>query len=144
MFFKDNITLYNKYYDKYSDKTLYKRAYLIGVDYQVSKNISVTDKGLLSADSVKVIVPFSANARGKKYIDPFKYYELDEIEKEKFYTFKVGDIIVKEVVDFEITSVKPYTLRELQSKFDDVSIIKAVIKCDFGSIRMRHIELEAE
>ncbi|WP_461197381.1 DUF6751 family protein [Clostridioides difficile] len=144
MFFKDNITLYNKYYDKSSDKTLYKRTYLFEVDYQEAKNITVADKGLLSADSVKVVVPFSVNARGKKYIDPFKYYELEENKKEKFYTFKVGDIIVKEVVDFEITSVKPYTLKELQNKFDDVSTIKSVIKCDFGSMKMKHFELEAE
>ncbi|MGO1044506.1 DUF6751 family protein [Clostridioides difficile] len=144
MFFNDYITLYNKYYDKSSDTTLYKRTYLFGVDYQGSKNIAVTDKGLLSADSVKVIVPFFANARGKKYIDPFKYYELEENEKDKFYTFKVGDIIVKEVIDFDITGAKSCTLRDLQNKFDDVSFIKSVVKCDFGSVRMRHIELEAE
>ncbi|MFL8712798.1 hypothetical protein Q3304_18650 [Clostridioides sp. GD02377] len=144
MFFGDYLTLYNKYQGKDSDKTIYKRTYLFGVDYQGAKNVTVTEKGLLSADSVKILVPFSVIARGKMYIDPFAYNKLSEIEKEHYYTFRTGDIVVKGIIGFDITSDKGCILKDLQNKFDDVSIIKSVIKCDFGSMKMRHFELEAE
>lgn len=128
MFNKDNITIYNKYYDKDSDTYKYAITYLYGVDWQDKQAVAVTDKGLFSADSIRLFIPFNIIAKGKKYIKPKAYSRL--LDKSKHFTFNMDDKIVKGIVDFELTGIKPNTIATLENYYDDVINIISIIECN--------------
>lgn len=141
MFFKDNITLYNACYNKELGVNEYFKTYLTGVDWQGQQNINATDKGIISADSVKIIIPFLVCSEGKKYIGCKEFEKLDIAEKEKYFTFNNNDKIVKSLIDFDIDSKNGKTIKMLENLFSDVVNINSVITHDFGSANMRNWEI---
>lgn len=80
-----DITLYNTYYDKESDKQLYIKTHIYGVNFQGKKASIMSDKGLVSQDIFNVYIPFDSNTDGKKYIEPKKYEQLEEYKKDSFF-----------------------------------------------------------
>ena len=116
-----DITVYNKYYDLASDTYKYKRTVVKGVNWQGKRNGTVSEKGLLLADSTLIFVDKLEN-----YISPKRFAKLQSTEREQFFTFAVGDKIVKGEVDFEVTGVKPYRIADLENEFDHVIDIKSV------------------
>jgi len=116
-----DITLYNKYYDLASDTYKYKRTVVKGVNWQSKRNGTVSDKGLLLADSTLIFIDKLDN-----YVSPKKFAKLQPIEREQYFTFAVGDKIVKGEVYFEVTGVKPYRIADLENEFDYVIDIKSV------------------
>jgi len=116
-----DITVYNKYYDLASDTYKYKRTVVKGVNWQGKRNGTVSEKGLLLADSTLIFVDKLEN-----YISPKRFAKLQSTEREQFFTFAVGDKIVKGEVEFEVTGVKPYRIADLENEFDHVIDIKSV------------------
>jgi hypothetical protein len=116
-----DITLYNKYYDLASDTYKYQRTVIKGVNWQGKRNGTVSEKGLLLADSVLIFVNKLEN-----YISPKRFAKLQPMERERYFTFAPGDKIVKGEVEFEVTGVKPYRIADLENEFDYVIDIKSV------------------
>lgn len=125
MFNNDNITLFNAYSEDGLVK--YKRTYIYGVDWQDKQSVTVTDKGLLSADSVKIFIPYESDFEGKQYMKP-KAFNLGD--KDMSFTFNNGDIVARGILDFDITGIKPNTVKYLEEQYDDVVKIISIMDCE--------------
>lgn len=121
LFKNADITIYNKYYDPYNDMYKYQRTVVKGVNWQSKRTGTVSDKGLLLADSTLIFIDKLDN-----YISPKRFAKLESIEREKYFTLTIGDKIVKGEVDFEIIGIKNYSINDLNNEFDDVITIKSV------------------
>lgn len=121
LFKNSDITVYNKYYDPYNDMYKYQRTVVKGVNWQSKRTGTVSDKGLLLADSTLIFIDKLDN-----YISPKRFAKLESIEREKYFTLTIGDKIVKGEVDFEIIGIKNYSINDLNNEFDDVITIKSV------------------
>ena len=121
LFKNTDITIYNRYYDNSLGVDMYQRTVIEGVNWQNKRTGTVSDKGLLLADSTLIFVDKLDN-----YISPKRFSKLQPNEREKYFTFAFGDKIVKGEVEFEVTGVKPYRIADLESEFDDVITIKSV------------------
>ncbi|KYN78131.1 hypothetical protein A0J52_02300 [Clostridium sporogenes] len=120
LFKNANITIYNRYYDFTSDTDKYQRTVIKGVNWQSKRNGTVSDKGLLLADSTLIFIDKLDN-----YISPKRFLKLLDSERSNYFTFIPGDKIVKGEVNFEVTGIKPYRLSDLENEFDDVIDIKS-------------------
>ncbi|GAA0061731.1 DUF6751 family protein [Clostridium sp. CTA-1] len=123
LFKNSDITIYNRYYDFTSDTDKYQRTVIKGVNWQSKRNGTVSDKGLLLADSTLIFIDKLDN-----YVSPKRFLKLSDPERPNYFTFTPGDKIVKGEVDFEVTGIKPYRLSDLENGFDDVIDIKSVSK----------------
>lgn len=121
LFKNTNITIYNKYYDLSSDTYKYQRTVIKGVNWQSKRNGTVSDKGLLLADSTLIFIDKLDN-----YVGPKRFSKLQPMEREKYFTFSIDDKIVKGEVDFEVVGIKPYRIADLENEFEDVITIKSV------------------
>lgn len=122
LFKNADITIYNRYYDNSLGVDRYQRTVIKGVNWQSKRNGTVSDKGLLLADSTLIFVDKLDN-----YVSPKRFKKLSDEERPKHFTFDSnGDKIVKGEVDFEITGVNPYRIADLENEFDDVVDIKSV------------------
>lgn len=121
LFRNTDITIYNKYYDSTSDIDRYQRTVVRGVNWQGKRNGTVTDKGLLLADSTLIFIDKLSN-----YVSPKRFAKLSDDERQNYFTFGLGDKVVKGIVDFEITGVKPYRIADLENEFDDVVTILSI------------------
>lgn len=139
----ENITLYNAYYDKQTERTLYSKTYLFGVDWQGSNAIAIRDKGLISEDKTEIFIPFSIESV-KKYIKPKIYSRLSDNERENYFTFSNKDKVVKGIVDFDVTGEKGHTIKDLENNYDAVLTIINVSTFDYGSENMQHWEVLAK
>lgn len=131
LFKNADITIYNKYYDAANDVDKYQMTVIKGVNWQGKKHATVSDKGLLLADSTLIFIDKLDN-----YIKPKKFNKLSDEERPNYFTLAVGDKIVKGEITFEITGIKPYRVADLENEFDDVINIKSV------NILTDHIEVE--
>lgn len=116
-----DITIYNKYYDLASDIYMYQRTVIKGVNWQSKRNGTVSDKGLLLADSTLIFID-----KLDDYVSPKRFAKLQLIEREKYFTFAPGDKIVKGEIDFEVIGIQGYRISDLEKEFDDVITIKSV------------------
>ncbi|RXI55278.1 hypothetical protein DP122_05080 [Clostridium tetani] len=121
LFKNSDITIYNKFYDSTNDIDKYQRTVIKGVNWQSKRNGTVSDKGLLLADSTLIFIDKLDN-----YVSPKRFLKLSDSERPNYFTFTPGDKIVKGEVDFEVTGIKPYRLSDLENGFDDVIDIKSV------------------
>lgn len=121
LFKTSDITIYNKYYDPYNDIYKYQRTVIKGVNWQSKRTGTVSDKGLLLADSTLIFIDKLDN-----YISPKRFAKLESIEREKYFTLTIGDKIVKGEVEFEVIGFKPYSINDLDVEFDDVVVIESV------------------
>lgn len=116
-----DITIYNKYYDLASDIYRYQRTVIKGVNWQSKRNGTVSEKGLLLADSTLIFVDKLDN-----YVSPKRFAKLQPIEREKHFTFTIGDKIVKGEANFEVIGLKPHSIADLENEFDYVITVKSV------------------
>ncbi|WP_195430899.1 DUF6751 family protein [Clostridium sp. D46t1_190503_E9] len=122
LFKNADITIYNRYADAASGVDKYQRTVIKGVNWQGKRNGTVSDKGLLLADSTLIFVDKLDN-----YVSPKRFNKLSDEERHKYFTFDSnGDKIVKGEVDFEVVGVKPFRIADLENEFDDVINIKSV------------------
>ena len=121
LFKNADITIYNRYYDNSLGADRYQRTVIKDVNWQGKRNSTVSDKGLLLADSTLIFIDKLDN-----YVSTKRFAKLKPDERENYFTFAPGDKIVKGEVEFEITGIKPYRLSDLENEFDDVIDIKSV------------------
>ena len=121
LFKNSDITIYNRYYDNSLGAYRYQRTVIKGVNWQGKRNSTVSDKGLLLADSTLIFIDKLDN-----YVSTKRFAKLQPDERENYFTFAPGDKIVKGEVEFEITGIKPYRVADLENEFDDVINIKSV------------------
>ena len=121
LFKNADITIYNSYYDNSLGAYRYQRTVIKGVNWQGKRNSTVSDKGLLLADSTLIFIDKLDN-----YVSTKRFAKLQPDERENYFTFAPGDKIVKGEVEFEITGIKPYRVADLENEFDDVIDIKSV------------------
>lgn len=121
LFKNADITIYNRYYDNSLGSDRYQRTVIKGVNWQGKRNSTVSDKGLLLADSTLIFIDKLDN-----YVSTKRFAKLQPDERENYFTFAPGDKIVKGEVEFEITGIKPYRLSDLENEFDYVVDIKSV------------------
>lgn len=121
LFKNADITIYNRYMDASSGVDKYQRTVIKGVNWQGKRNGTVSDKGLLLADSTLIFIDKLDN-----YVSTKRFAKLQPDERENYFTFAPGDKIVKGEVEFEITGIKPYRVADLENEFDDVIDIKSV------------------
>lgn len=140
MITNSDITLYNKYFDNKDNTIKYKRSYLIGVNYKISDGASSlsTQKGPSNKNEIIIYIPFSVGVENKSYLKPKAYEKLLDSEKDNYFTLNDGDIIVKGIIDFELTGDKGSNLKYLNEFYDDVSTVSNIITYDFGSEYMKH------
>lgn len=121
LFKNSDITIYNKWYDSVNDIDKYQRTVIKGINWQSKRNGTVSDKGLLLADSTLIFIDKLDN-----YVSPKRFLKLSNREKSNYFTLAPGDKIVKGEVEFEITGIKPFRVADLENKFDYVIDIKSV------------------
>ena len=73
-FVNSDITIYNKYYDFSAGYDMYQRTVIKDVNWNAKRNASISDTGLLLADSIRVIIDKVEN-----YISPKSFRKLSEI-----------------------------------------------------------------
>lgn len=133
LFKNADITIYNKYINKTTGIEAYQRTVITGVHWQGKKTSTVSTNGLLVADSVLLIID-----RLDNYVLPKAFKKLTDIQRPNFFTFGIGDKIVKGNIDFEITGVNPYRIANLESAYDEVINIVSVLPCS------NHFEVEGK
>ena len=121
LFKNSDITIYNKYYNSALDLNEYQRTVIRGVNWQGKKTGTVSDKGLMLADSVIIFID-----RLDNYISPKQFYRIDLEKRKNYFTFAPGDRIVKGEIIFEITGFAPYRLADLEKEFDNVISVKSI------------------
>ena len=137
-----DITVYNRQFDKAQDKYIYLHTYLKGVNWQDSKGIRIAESGVVSDDRTRIFIPLDVDAEGKQYKKPKTYRRMDD--KSLFYTLDNEDIVVKGIIDFDLTGNPGENVSSLQAKYDDVMVITEVIDNRYGSRIIQHFELEVK
>lgn len=137
-----DITVYNRQFDKVQDKYIYLRTYLKGVNWQDSKGIRIAESGVVSDDRTRIFIPLDVDAEDKQYKKPKTYKRMDD--KSLFYTLDNEDIVVKGIIDFDLTGKPGENVSSLQSKYDDVMVITKVRDNRRGSRTIQHFELEVK
>ena len=137
-----DITVYNRQFDKVQDKYIYLRTYLKGVNWQDSKGIRIAESGVVSDDRTRIFIPLDVDAEDKQYKKPKTYKRMDD--KSLFYTLDNEDIVVKGIIDFDLTGRPGENVSSLQAKYDDVMVITKVIDDRYGSRTIQHFELEVK
>ncbi len=133
--FTDNVTLFNKYYDRENDTDVYLRSFLLSVDWQGARAVNVGDKGLTTADYTEIFIwPDSCD---KEFIKPKAFDQLED--KTNYFTLNAGDIVVKGIIDFDLTNTN---LKTLKNTYDDVLTITSVV--DLIDSTMPHWEIGAK
>ncbi len=137
-----DITVYNRQFDKAQDKYIYLRTYLKGVNWQDSKGIRIAESGVVSDDRTRIFIPLDVDAEDKQYKKPKTYKRMDD--KSLFYTLDNEDIVVKGIIDFDLTGNPGENVSSLQAKYDDVMVITKVRDNRRGSRTIQHFELEVK
>ena len=126
-----DITVFNSYIDE-DDNTLYSSTVIHDVNWQSEEKVTVSDKGLISADEIKIYIPVTS-LNGIEYVPRKAYNSLKD--KTGYFTLKEGDKIVKGEYMGEISSIKDF------NKLDNVATIISVKDNRYGSISLQHFEV---
>ena len=93
-----DITLYNRRLDKTTRQYIYKLTEHCGVHWYTYKKVAVSDKGLDSADSIKIRIPMTG--RKETFLEPSEYARKEDVTG--FFTASNGDVFVKGILEDEI------------------------------------------
>lgn len=97
-----DVTIYNKRVDKKTRQTVYVRTILRDVHWYTDQKVSVGEKGLNSADVIKIRVP--TEERQEIFVEPAEYARLEDTAG--YWTAANGDLIAKGVIEDEITRIR--------------------------------------
>ena len=126
-----DITVFNSYTDE-DDNTLYSSVVIHDVNWQSEEKVTVSDKGLVSADEIKIYIPVTS-LNGIEYVPRKTYNSLEN--KTGYFTLKEGDKIIKGEYTGTINTIKDF------NKLDNVATIISVADNRYGSISMQHFEV---
>lgn len=135
------LTLYNK--RVVNHKEVYQRVQLQGgVMWENRKGRNVlASGGNIAADQAAIYIPMSIVG----YLPPREWQGLSDEsgdEDAELWTLQVGDVIVRDLVDDELTD--DFTLSNLKAKYDDVLTISSVDTMNAGSPQMHHWQVGAK
>lgn len=125
-----DVTLYNNYKDS-MEKVHFKKTVIKSANWQPTQTKTIVNNVLVTADSINIFIPFTANFEGKTYLEPKAWAKLSEIDKDKYFTFSSTDRMVKGISTYE------WSLTNLD-KMDNVATIMSIVVNDNGSNRMKH------
>lgn len=138
MFSNANITIYNLVPQKGIEKETYKLAQIEGVFFEKTREIADSENGIKKEDNINIYIPISSIKNLKKiYKSPKDYLKIEE--KDKYYTFKPKDIIVKGLINNQ-----NITLKDLKDQYDDVYTIQSVSDNRYGSEELQHFFIVAK
>lgn len=101
-----DLTIYNYWENSGTKAKEYRRTQIEGIHWYTDQKVNATDKGLVSADLYKIRIPNHAKVQeGRTYIDAKKYHMLDATRVDNHWTVDHNDIVVKGLVDEDITSL---------------------------------------
>lgn len=110
-----NITIYNR--KKINRSDVWVRTNITGVNLHGEAELIVGDKDLKAADKYIVRIPDSVVC-DKTFVDSRTFKALSMDETDNCYTLQKGDVIVKGIIDDEITSPS-----QLQDRYDVLTIL---------------------
>lgn len=114
LFKNSDITIYNHYIDKTTKLDKYKRTVITDVNWNSKKNMVMSDKGTNIVYTTVIILDKLDN-----YINERDFYNLED--KTGYFTLALGDKIVKNAIDFEVTRIA-----ELSKAYEDVVTIMSI------------------
>ena len=126
-----DLTLYNKYLVNRVE--VWQRVEILQVQWEQRHARNQND----SDDLATIYIPL---ARGDDYLTPRNWQALGS--KSGYWTLQVGDVVVKNLVEDEISVSTPLSL--LKNTYDDVLVITSVDVRDFGSPDLQHWQVGAK
>ena len=133
-----DITIYNLIPQKGIEAEYYIGTQIKDVFFEKTRGIAESENGIKKEDKINVYIPTDSLSKlDKSYILPKKF--LNSNEKDKYYTFKLKDIVIKGLVDD-----KDVTLKKLKEKYDDVYTIQSVSDNRYGSEELQHFYIVAK
>jgi len=128
-----NITLFNKYVSDRSE--FYISTQIERVTWEDRKAVNkLSSGGDIKADAAYIYIP---KARGLDYLTPKLWLE----NKTSNWTLQSGDIVVRGLIEDEITSA--FTISDLKKKYDFVLTINSVDLYDNASLVVAHWKIAA-
>lgn len=126
--FTDTMTAYNYHRDPDTEKEIWLRSVVKGVQWSHNKTEVITSGNVQTESKVECItVDFQRGYGNKPYLSPTEYAKLPEEEAGNYWTLnaKTGqDVIVLGVSDKEIS--RSYKLSDLQKDFQYAVTVTAV------------------
>lgn len=120
-------TLYNRWEEKDGERCI--RTVLPAVFWEnaleggfAGRRYSKKGQELLSA--VRILIPGAAAYGGKAYLLPKVWQGLDSREREQFFTFQIGDLLVFGDCPYRWDPQTP--LRELTRQYDETASIRLI------------------
>ena len=133
MMFPHTVTIYNKYKNGTVEK--WQRTVIQGVYWNSSKGAVIRKTGVVSADGVQLIIPFTAD-KNKAYVKPQEFARLSD--KSGRWTLQSKDIIIMGDINYEVVK----SSSEL-AQFDDAIVISNVDTRDFSG-NLAHWEVSGK
>lgn len=126
--FTDTMTVYNAYRDPDTEKEIWNRTVVKGVQWSHNKSEIATSNGVQTEHKVESItIDFNRNYGNKAYLPPNEYKNLSAEECKGCWTLdaKTGsDVLILGVSDKEISN--QYRLSDLQKDFQYAVTVTAV------------------
>lgn len=135
-----DLTLYNKYVA--SNKERFQRTELRGVMWENRKGRNlVASGGNVAADQAAIYIPMTLEG----FLAPREWqaFEGESGDEEALpWTLQVGDLVVKGLVEDEITP--EFSVSQLKAKYNDVLQVTSVDTMDAGSPSIQHWQVGAK
>lgn len=136
-------TIYNAYTDPDTGKTDYRRTVIPAVHWEDIAGSSVSGTSHPSANSASIFIPFYAqDSMERKYVPAVDYADMTDEEKEKHWTIRNGDLIIKGEILDEITT-ESGGIKKFSYLHNDAVTVQTLLTADYGSYAMRHWEVTA-
>ncbi|WP_269478284.1 DUF6751 family protein [Hominibacterium faecale] len=132
-----DLTLYNQIPGP--DGPTWQRTQIEDVFWEDGKKVDVGETELISADLTVILIPFESTTG---YLKPVEFLWAED--RAGHFTLNNGDLVVRGLVDFELTGEKGHNEKALRQQHDDVMTIVSVETNDFGSPNMQHWEVTAK
>ncbi len=141
MVFPHRVTIYDKF-EFTQGKFSYFRYVLYGVLYSSKLDSNVGSNGTVSSDLSVLQVPAIVRSDAPLgYSLPDKWLKGDDDFKDKHFTFRKGQIILKGEVELDISNGKPIDVAKVKEEYVDVFVVDKVTTADYGAENLRHWKL---
>lgn len=94
IFFKDKVTLFNRYYDKQLDKECWFPTLFENVKLEITKGANINESGLSDINTAKLYIQYAELE--KEFVEPKEWSKLSEEEKLNTFTIdSASDFFIK-------------------------------------------------
>lgn len=134
------VTIWNRWRDpenNQADDKLYRRIIPVMCKYTTKTVRNATPEGGIVASTQMVVVPPS-----EMYTPPNEWADMDEVNREKYFTFQVGDMVALGAVLWDVTGIKPWRETDIRNKLRPNVFTIKVIRDNTHVAHGRHFKLE--